>query len=82
MRSCNPLFAAITESDDDGRVGLPSTYVEATCARVTYPLIHDALSYDPRVMDQVVSYLETGNFSKDGVEENFCARDPNNEAMK
>lgn len=75
-RSFNPLFAAIIDGDDDGRVGLPSTYVEGTCARVTYPLTHDALSDDPRVIDQVVSYLETGNFAGEDVETFPCASPP------
>ena len=75
-RSFNPLFAAIIDGDDDGRVGLPSTYVEGTCARVTYPLTHDALSDDPRVIDQVVTYLETGTFAGDGVERFSCATPP------
>ena len=75
-RSFNPLFAAIIDGDDDGRVGLPSTYVEGTCARVTYPLTHDALSDDPRVIEQVVTYLETGTFAGDGVEHFSCATPP------
>lgn len=32
-RSFNPLFTAIIDGDDDGRVGLPSTYVEGVCVR-------------------------------------------------
>lgn len=71
-RSFNPLFAAIIDGDDDGRVGLPSTYVQGTCARVTYPLTHDGLTGDFRVIDQVVAFLESGNFSGDGVETFSC----------
>lgn len=72
-RTFNPLFAAIISGNDDGRVGLPSTYVEGTCARVTYPLTHDNLTDDQRVIDQVVAFLNTGNFRGDGVEAFPCA---------
>ncbi|WP_153039091.1 alpha/beta fold hydrolase [Microbulbifer sp. Q7] len=72
-RSFNPLFAAIIDGDDDGRVGLPSTYVEGTCARVTYPLSHDGLTDDPRVIQQVVHFLDNGTFAGDGVESFPCA---------
>lgn len=68
-----------TCGDNDGRVGLPSTYIEGTCARVTYPLTHDGLTDDPRVIDQVVAFLATGAFTDDGVEVFSCAGARNGE---
>ncbi|WP_143735584.1 alpha/beta fold hydrolase [Microbulbifer mangrovi] len=75
-RTFNPLFAAIISGNDDGRVGLPSTYVEGACTRVTYPLTHDNLTDDQRVIDQVVAFLNTGSFRGDEVETFPCANPP------
>ena len=36
------------------------------------PLTHDGLTGDFRVIDQVVAFLESGNFSGDGVETFSC----------
>ena len=62
-RSFNPLFAAIIEGDDDGRVGLPSTYVEGVCARVTFPVSHGALTDDQRIAPEVIHFLRHGRFT-------------------
>lgn len=72
-RSFNPLAAAIIEGDDDGRVGLPSTFVQGVCTRVTYPVSHDNLTEDPRVVTQVIHYLESGGFAGVDVEYFACA---------
>nr|WP_255461854.1 alpha/beta fold hydrolase [Microbulbifer sp. ALW1] len=74
-RSFNPLFSAIIHGDDDGIVGLPSTYVEGVCARVQYPVTHDNLTDDPRVIDQVVHYLQSGTFAGEQVEYFRCGND-------
>ncbi|MBY6190996.1 alpha/beta hydrolase [Microbulbifer agarilyticus] len=71
-RSFNPLFSAIIDGNDDGIVGVPSTYVEGTCARVTYPLTHNGLTGSQQVIDQVVSYLTEGRFVGEEVEYFGC----------
>ena len=75
-RSFNPLFSAIISGDDDGIVGLPSTYVKGVCSRVHYPLTHDQLSRDTRVIEQVVSYLTSGNFTGEKIEYFDCDSEP------
>ncbi|MBY6211603.1 alpha/beta hydrolase [Microbulbifer agarilyticus] len=73
-RSFNPLFSAIIDGNDDGIVGVPSTYVEGTCARVTYPLTHNGLTGSQQVIDQVVSYLTEGRFVGEEVEYFGCGQ--------
>ena len=75
-RSFNPLFSAIISGDDDGIVGLPSTYVKGVCSRVHYPLTHDQLSRDSRVIEQVVSYLTSGKFTGEKIEYFDCDSEP------
>nr|WP_305121459.1 alpha/beta fold hydrolase [Microbulbifer elongatus] len=73
-RSYNPLFSAIIHGDDDGIVGLPSTYVAGVCTRIQFALTHDQLTRDGRVTEQVVNYLRRGAF--EGAEiEHFECRD-------
>ncbi|MFV8780811.1 alpha/beta fold hydrolase [Microbulbifer sp. SA54] len=71
-RSWNPLFAAIIEGDDDGIVGLPSTYVQGVCARVVKPVTHDGLTSDKRVIEEVVRYLRAGKFKAPDAEYFSC----------
>lgn len=75
-RSYNPLFAAIIRGDDDGRVGVPSTYVQGVCARMTLPVTHGGLTEDRRVAPEVLRYLRSGRFSVDEAEYFSCAGDP------
>lgn len=39
---------------------------------MTYPLSHDGLSDDPRVIFQVVNYLKAGSFAGEHVEYFAC----------
>ncbi|WP_051687273.1 triacylglycerol lipase [Microbulbifer sp. HZ11] len=71
-RSFNPFFSAIISGDDDGIVGLPSTYVEGTCARVTYPLTHNGLTGSAQAIVQVVTFLKSGKFSGPEVQNYAC----------
>ncbi|WP_299594103.1 alpha/beta fold hydrolase [uncultured Microbulbifer sp.] len=73
-RSWNPLFSAIIRGNDDGIVGLPSTYVEGTCERITYPLTHNGLTGSPQVIDQVVNYLVNGHFAGNETEYFDCSQ--------
>nr|WP_277608362.1 alpha/beta fold hydrolase [Microbulbifer elongatus] len=71
-RSFNPFFSAIISGDDDGVVGLASTYVEGICARVAYPLTHNGLAGSAQVIAQVVAFLKSGKFSGPEVENYAC----------
>lgn len=71
-RSWNPLFAVIIKGNDDGIVGVPSTYVPGVCARTIKPVTHDGLTSDERVIEEVLWYLQHGQFKAPDAEYFSC----------